>query len=154
MERFGIPQKIVRLVQAMYDGYTCQVEHRGKLSQPFAVNSGVRQGCLLSPILFIIALDSMLREATNRKRGIQWGLNSRLEELDYADDLCLLAESLRDMEFKSNDLKIEAKQVGLKINNKQTKEMRINHRNNSDLILDRRVIAVSYTHLDVYKRQK
>ena len=42
------------------------------------------------------------------------------------------------MEIELNDLKIEAKKVGLKINNKKTKEMRINHRNNSDLILDGR----------------
>ncbi|XP_066992198.2 cyclin-G-associated kinase [Anabrus simplex] len=75
-------------------------------------------------------------KAMNRKHGIQWGLNNRLEELDYAIDLRLLAEYFRGMDIELNDLKIEAKEVGLKINNKKTKEMRIKHCNNSSLTPD------------------
>ncbi|XP_054282434.1 uncharacterized protein LOC128999782 [Macrosteles quadrilineatus] len=74
-----------------------------------------------------------MKEAMNRKKGIQWGINSRLEDLDFADDLCIMAQSFRDIEAKLNDLRVEAQQVGLKINARKTKEMRLNNRNNTPL---------------------
>ena len=50
--------------------------------------------------------------------------------------ICLLVESFREMEIKLNDLKVEANEVGLKINSRKIKEMRINNRKNSGLTLD------------------
>lgn len=135
MKEFGIPKKIIKLTQEMYENYTCQVLHQGMLSEPIPVDKGVKQGCLLSPILFIMVLDLMMKKAMNRRRGIQWGLTDRLEDLDFADDLCLLTNSFKDMEAKLNDLKTEASEVGLKINGKKTKEMRYNNRNKALLFL-------------------
>jgi len=39
------------------------------------------------------------------KRGIQWGMKERLEDLDYADDICLLAQRFCDMEEELKNLK-------------------------------------------------
>jgi len=39
-----------------------------------------------------------------RRRGIQWGLVNTLEDLDFADDLCLLSESYGNMQTKLEDL--------------------------------------------------
>jgi hypothetical protein len=47
MKIFGIPDKMIRLIQEMYKNYTCQVEHNRKLSQPIIAKAGVKQGCLL-----------------------------------------------------------------------------------------------------------
>jgi hypothetical protein len=74
MKIFGIPDKIIRLIQEMYKNYTCQVEHNGKLSEPIMAKARVKQECLLSPILFLMVLDTMMTKAMNRKKGIQWGL--------------------------------------------------------------------------------
>ena len=55
------------------------------------VKTGVRQECLLSPLLFLMVLDWVLKNAYEGKRlGLQWIMTQRLEDLDYADDLCLL----------------------------------------------------------------
>jgi hypothetical protein len=62
MRIFGLPGKIIRLIQEMYKNYTCQVEHNGKLSETMIVESGVKQGCLLSPIFFLMVLDIMMRK--------------------------------------------------------------------------------------------
>jgi hypothetical protein len=51
----------------------------------------------------------MMTKAMNRKKYIQWGLYDRLEDLDFADDICLLAHSFKDMEAKLNDLKLKSK---------------------------------------------
>ena len=52
-----------------------------------------------------------------------------LEDLDYADDICLLAQWFCDMEEKLNRLKEEAELVGLHININKTKGMRVNTSN-------------------------
>jgi hypothetical protein len=54
------------------------------------VTAGVRQGCILSPTIFLLVLDGMMmRMLGARKRGIQWGMRNRLEDLDFADDMPL-----------------------------------------------------------------
>ena len=58
------------------------------------MQTGVRQGCILSPTTFLIVIDAVMRNVNRDKRqGIQWGLVNRLEDLDFADDLCLLSET-------------------------------------------------------------
>ena len=58
------------------------------LSDWFKVVCGVRQGCILSPMLFLVAVDWVMRKTTSNCRlGIQWSIFSQLDDLDYADDL-------------------------------------------------------------------
>ena len=62
------------------------------LTDAFSVTTGVKQGCILSPFLFILGIDWVLRQVTSGvRRGIRWTLTSVLEDLDYADDIVLLA---------------------------------------------------------------
>jgi len=140
----GVPKKIVSLIRSSYDGFACKVLHNGLLSEPFTSISGVRQGCLLSPLLFIIIMDAVVRRSSvNEPRGIVFNplnMNERLECLDYADDKCEMSHRLSDMEAKIADLASESSKVGLKINYKKTKEMRINSDNNRSLKLENQVI--------------
>jgi hypothetical protein len=135
MRIFGLPEKIIRLIQEMYKNYTCQVEHNGKLSEPIIVESGIKQGCLLSPTLFLMVLDIMMTKAMNRKKGIQWGLYDKLEDLDFADNICIVVQSFKDMEAKLNDLKVEAQNSGMKINSQKSKEMRVSPKNKDQVYL-------------------
>jgi hypothetical protein len=52
LKHYGIPQKIISIIQQLYDGFSCQVIHDGKLTEPFTVTTGVRQGCILSSLPF------------------------------------------------------------------------------------------------------
>jgi hypothetical protein len=80
--KFCIPQKIVNLVQETYRDYSCQVVHNGQKSNPIKTYTGVRQGCTLSPTIFIIVMDIIMRNTVGKaKRGLQWNMYDRLEDL-------------------------------------------------------------------------
>ena len=119
---YGVPKQIVDLIKETYRGYMCRVVHEDCVSEPFPVRAGVRQGCILSPLMFLVVIDAVMRNVNrDRRRGIRWGLVDRLEDLDFADDLCLLSEAYREMQAKLGDLTKEAGKVGLAIKAKKSK---------------------------------
>ena len=133
----GIPSKLANLIRAQYDGFQCRVLHNNRLSEPFSPESGVRQGCLLSPLLFLLVIDNVLRNALNSgRRGIQWTLNSHLEDLDYADDICLLSTKRSDMQSKLDDLVADSAKVGLKVNTGKTKAIEIRGQANNPFVVE------------------
>jgi D-hexose-6-phosphate mutarotase len=89
----------------------------------------VRQGCLLSAIIFLIVLDEVLKRSIDgKRRGIQWRLTEHMEDLDYAGDILLLSHNFKDMQAKLNDLVEESQKVELRVNNEKTKDLRVNSR--------------------------
>ena len=77
--------------------------------------------------MFLIVTDAVMQNVNqDRQRGIQWGLVDKLEDLDFADDLCLLSETHGDMQTKPEDMINEAEKTGLIINVKKTKTVRVN----------------------------
>ena len=105
-------------------------------TESFGVKTGVRQGCLLSPIIFLMVLDSVLSKTNNKPRGVQWTINERLEDIDFADDLCLISSKLIDMKEKIENLNKEGSKLGLKINERKTKEMRLNTTNEEEITVN------------------
>ncbi|KAI8439007.1 hypothetical protein MSG28_011306 [Choristoneura fumiferana] len=127
LKRRGIPVKIIKIIQNLYMGSSCRVMHKGQLSDRVPVTAGVKQGCLLSPLLFLIVLDDVMRKVTSQeRRGLPWVDEGGLEDIDFADDLCLFATSRERMQSKTNDLSEYAAREGLRINCEKTKDMRLN----------------------------
>jgi hypothetical protein len=60
-KQLGIPVKIRVIIKSMYDGYSCQVLHDGKLPEPFPANSGVTQGYILPPMPLVLILGATFR---------------------------------------------------------------------------------------------
>ena len=73
--------------------FTACVKIEGENTEAFEVRTGLRQGCILSPTLFNITLDYIMRRAMEGKEGIQVDGRS-LKDAEYADDAALLAETL------------------------------------------------------------
>ena len=82
-------KQFVTLIQQMYENSTCQVIHNEKLSKTSEVKTGVRQGCILSTLMFIMVIDWIMRETVKQgQNGIQWTFTKQLDYLDFADDIC------------------------------------------------------------------
>lgn len=58
------PTKIISPIQNIYQGMSCRVLHAGQLSESFKVNAGVLQGCLLSPFMFLLVIDWIMKTTT------------------------------------------------------------------------------------------
>jgi hypothetical protein len=77
---------------------------------------------VLSQIVFLLVIDEVLRKSTvGKKRGKTWRMTERLEDLVFADDVCLLSHRLSDIQEKIKDIEKIGKNVGLKINETKTK---------------------------------
>ena len=111
---------------------TCRIVHAGQLSDSFEVKTGVHQGCSLSPFLFLLSIDWIMKSMTTGKRnGIQWTLWTQLDDLDFVDDLALLSHRRNQMQDKTTRLESTSKQTGLKINTRKTGLMRFNTTSNA-----------------------
>nr|VZI06844.1 unnamed protein product [Spirometra erinaceieuropaei] len=112
----GVPAKIIAMIKAYYRSTTARVPVRNNLSQPFGIRSGVRQGCILSPILFNYAIEWILGRTLRESDGVEFAPRHRLTDLDYADDIALLAPSFGDLQSMVSRVNEVAKSVGLSIN--------------------------------------
>ena len=76
----------------------------------------------------------------NVKRGITWTLMDTLEDLDFADDIVLLAHRHQDIQMKTNVVASIGRQVGLNISTDKTKLMKINARSDQQVTIDNKNI--------------
>ena len=98
----GVPEKIISLIWCTIQDMSCRIVHAGQLSESFEMKTGVRQGCLLSPFLFRLVIDRIMKTTTTgRNNGIQWTLWTQLDDLDFADDLALLSHNHSQMQDHS-----------------------------------------------------
>ena len=139
LEYYGIPEKFIAIIKQLYEDYAVKIEHGGALSEPVPITSGVRQGCIISPTLFLIALDWVMRRIPQRL-GIPWKVFDHLEDLDFADDICLLSNTKEQMQRKVEALEQIGKIVGLKINQQKTKLLSINCTNNTAITVNQQPI--------------
>src|SRR6218665_1604349 len=116
MTEMGYPVHILILLTKLYGKQKARVRVAGRLSNEFRVKKGVRQGCVISPYLFNIMAEGVMREGMG---GWEGGVNiggRKLTYLRYADDIVLLAESEEELQKIVNRLHQVGSEKGLLIN--------------------------------------
>ena len=88
----GIPPVIVRLMIFLYKKQTADVRWKNKFSFEFNIRNGVRQGAVLSPILFCFNMDNLFKLLRESKNGCRIG-DYYAGVFGYADNLLLLCPS-------------------------------------------------------------
>ena len=86
----------------------------------FQIGKGVRQGCILSPCLFNLYVEYIMRNAglEEAQAGIKIA-GRNINNLRYADDTTLMAESEEELKSVLMKMKEESEKVGLKLNIKK-----------------------------------
>jgi hypothetical protein len=64
LHKFGCPEKFTNIIRQFHDGMQGRVSIGGELSDPFEVTNGIKQGCVMGPILFCLFYAAMLDDAT------------------------------------------------------------------------------------------
>ena len=130
MKLYGVPSKFIKLVRMFYTDVKCSVVSEGGLTNWFEVKSGVKQGCVMSGFLFLLVVDWIMSQAVkDNNTGIRWNMMEQLEDLDFADDIALLASHWNQLQRKLNRIKQYGDQTGLRINISKTKSMCVNANN-------------------------
>lgn len=138
---YGVPQKIVSIIRNSYEGMTCRVVHGQQLTDAFEVRTGVRQGCLLSPFLFLLAIDWVMKTSTQQRRnGIQWTLWNQLDDLDFADDLALLSHTQQQMQEKTSIVAANSARIGLIIHKGKSKVLKVHATSTQPIMLDEKAL--------------
>ena len=94
---YGVRGKMLRMIKNIYEEVVSCVVIDEYRSDWFENRVGLRQGCVLSPILFNIFIDDIVREVKSLGLGVQIG-DIKISSLLYADDMTLLAESESDIQ--------------------------------------------------------
>ena len=89
----------------------------------FQIGKGVGQGCILSPCLFNLYAEYIMRNAGLEEAQVRIKIAGRNNNLIYADDTTLTAESEEELKSLLMNVKEESEKVGLKVNIQKTKIM-------------------------------
>ena len=117
----GLPPKLVNLFKALYTDTLSCVRADGCDSDWFPIGSGVRQGCVVAPDLFLTPMDRLLSH-TNHLAFLGTTIGTEpFTDLDFADDVALLTEMLSVLVLALETMNDEAKSLGLQINWSKTK---------------------------------
>ena len=105
------------MVKALYDDFECAVVYKQDTTEWFKIKTGVKQGCNLSGLPFLLVVDWVMRNTLQEgNTGIRWKFTAKLEDLDFADDIALLSSTKQHIQTKTDKCAHEAERVGLKVN--------------------------------------
>src|SRR5678816_1970525 len=121
----GIDWRDRRLIGNLYMGQKMRIRIDGEYSEPGNVGRGVRQGCPLSPLLFNIYIEELVREAVeDMEEGIK--VSGRwIKALRFADDQAMLARNQKGLQAMMDRLNTTSTEYGMKIKIEKTKVLKI-----------------------------
>ena len=97
----GVTGRMYNAIKSLYQNVTSCVRINGYYTDWFDVAIGVKQGCLLSPLLFALFIDDLCTKLKGLSLGVQFGVE-KLSLLLYADDIVILAENAQDLQVMLN----------------------------------------------------
>ena len=122
LKETGLPDHLTCLLRNLYVGQEATVSTGHGATELFHIRKGVYQGCILSPCLFNLDAEYIMRNAGLEEA--QEGINiagRNINNLRYADDTTLMAESEKELKSLLMKEKEESQKVGLKLNIQKTK---------------------------------
>ena len=140
--KYQLPSKLIRILRALHHNTKGAIRAYGQTSKEFTISTGVRQGDVLAPVLFNLFFDAIIAATLARHPDVGFRVlynigdplvGSRrkmknqvtMSDLEYADDMALIADSMDTLEEVLSTLHITCSGMGLCINTKKTKILAI-----------------------------
>ena len=115
LEEMGIPDHLTYLLRNLYAGQEAIVKTRHETTDWFQIGEGVRQGCILSPCLFNLYAEYIMQNSRLEEAQAEIKIAGRnINNLRYADDIILMAESEEELKSLLMKVKVESEKVGFK----------------------------------------
>ena len=120
----GIPDHLTCLLRNLYAGQEAAVRTGHGTTDWLQIRKGVRQGCILSPCLFNLYAEYIMRNTglEEAQAGIKI-VGRNINNLRYANDSTIMEESEEELKSLLMKVKVESEEVGLKLNIQKTKIM-------------------------------
>ena len=124
LKKMGIPHHLTCVLRNLYAGQEATVRTGHGTTDWFQIGKGVHQGCTLSPCLFNLYAEYIMRNAglEEAQAGIKIA-RKNINNLRYADHTTLMAESEEELKSLLMKVKEQSAKVGLKLNIQKTKIM-------------------------------
>ena len=124
LQEMGIPDHLICLLRNLYAGQEASVQTGRGPTDWFQIGKGVYQGCILSPCLFNLYAEYVLRNTglEEAQAGVKIA-GRNINHLRYADDTTLMAESEEELNSLLMKVKEESDKVGFRLNIQKTKIM-------------------------------
>ncbi|KAK2720693.1 hypothetical protein QYM36_004547 [Artemia franciscana] len=144
------PVEFIELLKPYYEHCKATVRVLAEETEAFNVESGVKQGFTLSPILFNYCIDRVLEKAPTNFDGVIMGLGINVSDLDYADDIVALTADPATTQDILSDIACFFQLLSIKINTVKTKVMDLNILSDYQLVLYKEELekVESFTYLD------
>ena len=130
LQAAGFESDFCRWISILYKAPQAVVDVNGMRSEPFRVTRSVRQGCPLSPLLYVLVLEPLLRrlrdEGVNPAlSGVELPGGARAKNSAFADDVTIFVSSKKNIEVVRKQLERYEKVTGAKINLGKSKGLRL-----------------------------
>ena len=124
LQEMGIPGHLMCLLRKLYAGQEASVRTGHGTTDWFQIGKGVYPGCILSPCLFNLYAEYIMRNdgLEEAQDGIKIA-GRNINNLRYADDTTLMAKSEEELKSLLMKVKVESEKIGLKLNIQKTKIM-------------------------------
>ena len=119
---YGIKGGFLKIIESLYEKVKSCVRGNDSLTDIFPCERGVRQGCLLSPVLFALYLNDLNNHIKASSQGVLVD-DLPVHSLLYADDLVLIARSKTDLQSQLDALENFSKSLKMEVNMDKTKVM-------------------------------
>lgn len=127
LEKRGVEKDLIHAIKALYHCCRSYVRCNNQESEMFETKTGLRQGCVLSPLLFAVVLDEVFKQCKKTTRPLtigHWKMQKiQITELAFADDMAILGASERDLQHNVNVYATELRKKGMIINKEKSKTM-------------------------------
>ena len=123
LRNFGIEEGLIQTIQALYNTSSSAVLLNNQIGDYFKTSVGVRQGCLLSPVLFNLFLENIMRETLHDFHSTISIGGRTINNLRFADDIDLMGGSNTELQDLTNRLTERAGAYGMEVSTEKSKVM-------------------------------